>query len=734
MSRPAEGAADTRLRLDLGGMTCASCAARIEKKLNRVDGVHATVNFATESATVDHRPEIEVADLVRVVEKLGYTATPHVDQQVDDDRRVRNLGRRLVVCALLSLPVVVLGMVPAAQFPGWQWLSWVLTTPVVTWGAFGFHRAAVRNLRHGATTMDTLVSLGVGAAWLWSTIALFFGPAGEIGMTHELDFSLQRGDQFMNVYFEAAAAITTFILAGRWFEARSKRSAGSAVRSLLDLGAKEVVILRGQDEVTVPVAELSVGDEFLARPGAAIATDGVVVDGRSDVDASAVTGESEPQVVGPGDTVIGATTNLTGRLVVRATRVGADTHLATITRLVEQAQTGKAPVQRLADRVSGVFVPIVIALAILTAVGWLVSGVPASFALTTAVAVLIIACPCALGLATPTALMVGSGRGAQLGIVIKGPEILEETRSTDVVVLDKTGTITTGEMSLVDVVGEPDTLPLAAAVENASEHPVARAIAGAVERPARVDDFQNLPGRGVTGTVDGRQVVVGRPDLFADADAWRDRLQQAREAGHTTVMVGVGEPGEARVVGLLAVADRVKEEAAAAVSELCDLGLRPIMLTGDHQAAAQAVAAGVGIDEVISDVLPEQKADTIARLQADGNRVAMVGDGVNDAAALATADLGIAMSTGTDVAIRASDLTLMHGDLRLVPAAMRLSRATLRTIRTNLFWAFAYNVAALPLAALGFLNPMMAGAAMALSSAFVVSNSLRLRRFRITRG
>ncbi|GAB3622813.1 heavy metal translocating P-type ATPase [Mariniluteicoccus endophyticus] len=715
------------LELDIQGMTCASCAARIEKKLNKVDGVTATVNYATEKARIDTAgPGAD--ELIAVVQKAGYGArVPQPDDEPRPDP-VDDLRRTLIICAILSVPVIATAMIPALQFPGWQWVSLGLATPVVLHGGFRFHRSALVNLRHGATTMDTLISVGSLAAYLWSVYALFLGTAGHMGMTHEFEWRLQRSDGAGNIYLEAACGIITFILAGRYFEARSRRSAGAALQALLTLGARDVTVLRGGEEVRVPVAELEVGDDFVVRPGEKIATDGEVVDGHAALDASMVTGESVPVEVGPGDPVVGATVNTDGRLVVRATRVGNDTQLARIARMVTDAQTGKAQAQRLADRISGVFVPIVIALSLATLAAWLLLGSGASFAFTAAVAVLIIACPCALGLATPTALMVGTGRGAQLGIVIKGPEALERTHHIDTAVLDKTGTVTTGEMSVVGA-GE-DVLAYAAAAERGSEHPIGRAIAAA-DTSLEATGFRNLPGLGVEATVDGRRVLVGRPSLLAERgitvpDSLAARVAASQEAGRTAVVVAL----DGGAAGMVEVADTIKDTSADAVERLRGLGLRPVLLTGDNSRTAHAVAAQVGIDEVIADVRPEDKVDVVRRLQSQGRRVAMIGDGVNDAAALAASDLGIALGTGTDAAMEAADLTLVRGDLRLAADAVRLSRATLRTIRVNLFWAFAYNVAAIPLAALGFLNPMLAGGAMALSSVFVVSNSLRLRGFR----
>ena len=732
------------IELEIGGMTCASCAARIERKLNRIDGVEASVNYATEKAHVAAPAGFDPALLIAEVEKTGYTAhLPEVkDADGDTDPELASLRMRLIVAIALAVPVIVLAMVPPLQFPGWQWVSLALTTPVITWCAWPFHRAAWLNLRHGAATMDTLISIGVSAAYLWSLYALFFGHAGMIGMTHGFEWRLQPGDGAGNVYFEVAAGVTMFVLAGRYFEVRSKRRAGAALRALLDLGAKDVAVRRGDTETRIPIAALRVGDEFVVRPGEKIATDGTIAAGTSAVDQSMVTGESVPVEVGVGDTVIGATLNAGGRLVVRATRVGADTQLAQMARLVEEAQSGKAQVQRLADRISGVFVPIVLGIAVVTLAVWLLVGAGAGMAFTAAVAVLIIACPCALGLATPTALLVGTGRGAQLGILIRGPEVLESTRTVDTVVLDKTGTVTSGRMALVDVVlrdpsptARAELLRLAGALEDASEHPLAQAIArdataevGTLPTP---EAFQNVPGKGVSGIVDGHAVLIGRESLLADwslqvpADL-ADAVAAQRAQGRTAVLVA----WDGDVRGVLAVADRVKPTSREAVAQLRELGLEPVLLTGDHEAVAREVAREVGIERVIADVLPQDKVDVVRRLQQDGRVVAMVGDGVNDAPALAEAHLGIAMGTGTDAAIEASDITLVRGDLRSAADAIRLSRRTLATIKTNLFWAFAYNTAAIPLAALGLLNPMIAGAAMAFSSVFVVGNSLRLRRFR----
>ena len=692
-----------RLKLDLEGMSCASCAARVEQKLNSIDGVEATVNFATEQATVQRSDETPVAQIIAAVESVGYGARvvePGAQAgHQHHDEPVNALRRRLVLAAVLTVPVALLAMVPPLRFSSWEWLALVLSTPVVFYSGIGFHTAALKNARHFGATMDTLISLGTLAAWLWSAVVLVAG----------LD---------ADTYFEVAAVVTTLILLGRYLEARAKGRSSEAIRKLLERGAKEARVLKNGVETLVPVDELEVGDQFVVRPGERIATDGIVEEGASAIDEAMLTGESVPVEVAPGSDIAGATVNTYGRLVVRATKVGADTALAQIARLVDEAQSGKAPVQRLADRVSAIFVPIVIVLALLTLGGWLLVGASAASAFTAAVSVLIIACPCALGLATPTALMVGTGRGAQMGVLIRGPEILEQTRRVDTIVLDKTGTVTEGKMELVDVsllngATRAEVLRLAGAVEAASEHPIAEAVARAAraeigELPA-VEAFRNEPGAGVSGLVEGRQVRVGRRD---------GRIE-------------VTWDGAPRAT--LTVRDTVKESSAEAVGELKDLGLTPVLLTGDSHEIAKRVAAEVGIERVVADVYPDDKVEEVKRLQGEERVVAMVGDGVNDAPALAQADLGLAIGTGTDVAIEASDLTLVSGDLRAAVDAIRLARKTLGTIKGNLFWAFAYNVAAIPLAVAGLLNPIIAAAAMAASSLFVVSNSLRLRRFRSVR-
>ncbi len=743
-------AAADNIELTITGMTCASCAARIEKKLNRLDGVAATVNYATEKAKVTAPSGYDPQALVAEVEKAGYTAmlAQHPEQPAPEsepaahDPELTSLRTRLITAVVLASPVIAMAMIPALQFRHWQWVSLALAAPVVVWAGRPFHSAAWANLRHGTATMDTLVSIGTLSAFLWSLYALLWGTAGEPGMRHGFELTVRPGEGAGNIYFEVAAGVTLFVLAGRYFEKRSKRRAGAALRALLQLGAKDVAVLRPDSpgtETRLPVERLTIGDEFVVRPGEKIATDGIVVAGSSAVDASMLTGESVPVEVGQGDAVTGGTVNAGGRLVVRATRVGDDTQLAQMAKLIEAAQSGKAPVQRLADRVAGVFVPLVIAIALATLGTWLAAGFPITAALTAAVAVLIIACPCALGLATPTALLVGTGRAAQLGVLLKGPEVLESTRKVDTILLDKTGTVTTGKMTLVDVVTAPGTdraalLRYGGAVEDASEHPIARAIAkgataelGPLPTP---ESFVNLEGTGVQGVVDGHAVVVGRESLLAERSQSLGAVlaaAKARAESEGKTAVAVGWDGRAR--GVLVIADTVKPGSAEAVRRFKLLGLTPVLLTGDNRTVANRIAEEVGIAQVIADTLPADKVAAVRRLQAEGRVVAMVGDGVNDAAALATANLGLAMGTGTDVAIEAADLTLMGGDLRAAANAIRLSRRTLTTIKANLFWAFGYNVAAIPLAALGLLNPMLAGAAMALSSVFVVANSLRLRSF-----
>jgi Cu+-exporting ATPase len=726
------------VELAITGMTCSTCASRIERKLNRVPGVRATVNYATESAHIDLDSEIPVADLVRVVEQTGYAAIP-VDDHHGADGDVDALRRRFVVSLVLALPVVAVSMIPVLQFPGWQWAALALTTVIVAWGAWPFHRAAALNARHAAATMDTLVSMGVLAAYLWSLWAILFGGAGVIGYTMSHGFGNHSTTGVPDIYLEVAAAVPVFLLAGRWFEARAKRRSTAALRALAALAAPDAALLIDGVERRVPVAEVRVGDSFVVRPGERIATDGVVEDGASAVDTSLLTGESLPVEVGVGAAVVGSSINVDGVLIVRATRVGADTQLAQISRLVMQAQAGKAPVQRLADRISAIFVPVVIAISLVTlAAWWLVTGdVEATF--TAAVAVLIIACPCALGLATPTAILVGTGRGAQLGILIRGPEVLEDTRRASVIVLDKTGTVTTGRMALQDVLvaqGEDSVVvgSLAAAVERGSEHPVARAIAGGLDVPPAAD-FANHRGLGVTGRVGDVAVAVGRPAWVAEmvgahsiAPELLAGIDAAEGRGATVVTVG----WEGAVRGALVVADAIRPTSARAIALLRELGLQPVLLTGDNTRSAHAVAAAVGIEDVRAEVMPEDKVAVVRELQATGASVAMTGDGVNDAAALAQADLGIAMGAGTDAAIEASDITLVRSDLLSAVDAIRLSRRTLRTIKGNLFWAFAYNVAMIPLAAVGLLSPLFAGAAMAFSSVFVVANSLLLRRFRPT--
>lgn len=746
------------VELEIQGMSCASCAARIERNLNGIEGVEANVNYATEKARARVSGDLDAEDLIAEVEKTGYKAKPvrpmnhHTDHDSssgehdhggfagpETDAEIESLKARLIGAVILGVPVIAMAMIEAFQFEYWQWASLVLASPVVIWAAWPFHKATWLNLKHGASTMDTLVTIGISAAYLWSLYALFFGTAGEPGMTHAFEITVSPTDGASNIYLEVAAGVTMFLLAGRYFELKSKRKASSAMRELLEIGAKETTVLREREEVSIPIGDLQVGDEFVVRPGEKVASDGLVVTGNSAIDASMLTGEPVPVDVGPGDGVTGATVNTDGRLLVRATRVGSDTQLAQMARMVEDAQSGKAEVQRLADRISGIFVPVVILIAAGTLGAWLGAGFPAVAAFTAAVSVLIIACPCALGLATPTALLVGTGRGARLGILIKGPEVLESTRKVDTVVLDKTGTVTEGKMEVVEVVAADGTdgdelLRVAGAIEASSEHPIAQAIARAAKSEfgplPEPEGFANVPGRGVQGVVAGHAVLVGRESLLED---WSQHLSNdlaeaktvAESEGRT--VVAVSWDGEPR--GLISLADRIKPSSRGAIQELKDLGLHPVLLTGDNDAAARQVAKETGIDQVVAEVLPEQKVEQVRSLQRDGSVVAMVGDGVNDAPALAQADLGLAMGTGTDVAIEASDITLVRGDLRSVPDAIRLSRRTLTTIKGNLFWAFAYNIAAIPLAAFGLLNPMLAGAAMAFSSVFVVGNSLRLRGF-----
>lgn len=734
------------LELNIGGMSCAACAAHIEKALNKMPGVSASVNYATEKATISQSGDFGAKDFIKTVEKAGYSAFTGEDLGSEDGKEnpknnteeLAKLRRRLIICALLAAPVITLAMIPPLQFPYWQWFSLALTIPVVLWGAYPFHHAAFVNARRATTTMDTLISLGTLAAFIWSLYALFLGDAGQVGMTHDFQLLAQPGDAASHIYLEVCSGVTVFILGGRYFEKRAKVRAGDALRALAEMGVKEVTALRAGQEVQIPIKELGEGEEFISLPGEKIATDGVVISGVSAVDNSLLTGESVPVEVGVGDQVTGATLNTYGRLVVRATRVGSQTQLAQITRLVEQAQAGKAPIQRLADRISAVFVPVVIAISLLTLVIWLIVGTPAT-AFTCAVAVLIIACPCALGLATPTALLVGTGRGASLGILIKGAEILESTRQVDTVILDKTGTVTSGNMELVSIFPPDDlgVLQVAAILEGGSEHP----IAGAITRAATAKgieltsdkvpaDFQSYPGGGVRGTIAGQVVLAGNRKFISEqgaviSSAFEDVITEHTNRGETMVLVAL----DGQVKGLLGIADQVKETSAPAIALFTELGLTPVLLTGDTENVARQVGQQVGIEEVIAEVQPQDKVVAVFRKQGRGATVAMIGDGVNDAAALAQADLGIAMGSGTDVAMQAADITLMRPDLLAAVDAIRLSRRTLKIIKGNLFWAFAYNVAAIPLAALGLLNPMLAGAAMACSSAFVVGNSLRLRSF-----
>ncbi|WP_061295599.1 heavy metal translocating P-type ATPase [Herbidospora cretacea] len=744
---PSALATRSEVTLSIGGMTCGSCSARIERKLNRIEGVRAEVNLAVEEAHVEYDSTVSVEELIAVVEGLGYTASlpiaeepdePNAETELPEDQRLATLRQRLLITTALTVPIVAMAMITPLQFTYWQWLSLTLAAPVATWGAWPFHVAAWKNLRHGSATMDTLISLGVIASFGWSVYALFLGYAGLPGMQMPFVMRPVAGEGLHHIYLEVAASLTVFILTGRYLEHRSKRRAGAALRALLELGAKDVAVQRNGREVRIPIGQLAVGDLFVVRPGEKVATDGVVVDGTSAVDQSMLTGESVPVEVGPEDKVVGATVNTSGRLIVRATRVGADTQLAQMSRLVTEAQAGKAPVQRLADRVAAVFVPVVVGIALATFGFWLGNGLDAAGALTAAVSVLVVACPCALGLATPTALLVGTGRGAQIGILIRGPEVLESTRRIDTIVLDKTGTVTTGVMRVTDVIaGEAestdDVLRRAGALENASEHPIAKAIVAAAHDKLgtlpEVSTFEGTAGLGVSGEVEGVQVTVGRTELPVPDDLER-AFADAESRGRTAVTVG----WDGRIRGVIAVADTVKPTSADGVARMRELGLAPVLLTGDNDRAAQAIAGQVGITDVESGVLPSGKVDVIKRLQQEGHVVAMVGDGVNDAAALAQADLGIAMGTGTDAAIEAGDITLVRGDLRAVGDAVRLSRRTLSTIKGNLFWAFAYNLAALPLAVIGVLNPMIAGAAMAASSVFVLSNSLRLRRFQESAG
>jgi len=729
------------LQLDIEGMTCASCANRIEKALNKVEGVEASVNYATERATVTQAP-LDPGVLLRVIEEAGYAANVHTEEAPAPQARSTTLVRRLVVSAVLTVPVVALSMVPVVQFVYWQWVVTVLAIPVMTWGAWPFHRAAVINARHGVATMDTLISLGVSAAAGWSVYALIFGGAGMPGMTMTMTLFGTPGGGSHEIYWEVAAAVTTFMLLGRYLEHRAKRDAGAALRALMESGAKEATLIVEGVEQVVPIGLVAQGDLMLVKPGGRIPTDGVVIEGVAAVDTSMMTGESVPVEVAPGDAVLGGCINTSGRLVIRATRVGNDTELARMATLVENAQTGKSKAQRLADRISGVFVPIVIVIALLAFIGWLVLGASLAIAFQAAVATLIIACPCALGLATPTALLVGTGRGAQLGLLIRGPEALEQSRTIDTVILDKTGTLTTGTMTVIEVittrgVSTAEAVWLAAAVEQGSEHPLATAIITHHAKQKLPDHeataFHTTPGRGQSAQVGGTRVWVGQLGwLEEEGFASPDDIAMAREAsatsGHT--MIGVGR--DKTMIALLLISDTVKDSSAEAIRKLRALGLDPVMATGDNYSVANRIASEVGITTVHAGMTPEGKAALVSTLQAAGHRVAMVGDGINDSLALATADLGIAMGTGTDAAMTAGDITIVNGDIRSVSDGIRLARRTLATIRGNLFWAFAYNVAAIPLAVAALLNPIVAGLAMAFSSVFVVTNSLRLRGFRPT--